>query len=132
MVKIQFMKLKISNYCCSSQIKNETSIVEWCIMDREEFHTMLAKELNFEKYVQSYDNPEKLLKKLHNRIVNIGRVRSVSCENCRTIYLFQSMQSKLSDRANPSLFFGDFSLWLKSDKILTIEQLVEELATQKN
>lgn len=130
MVKIQFMKLKISNCCCSSQIRNETSIVEWCVMDKEEFHTMLAKELKFEEYVKDYDNPEKLLIKLHKRIVNIGRVRKVSCENCRTIYLFQSMQSKLSDRANPSLFSGDFSLWIKTDEILTIEQLVEKLATE--
>lgn len=130
MVKIQFMKLKISNYCCSNQIRNETSIVEWCVMDKEEFHTMLAKELKFEEYVKKYDNREKLLIKLHKRIVNIGRVRKVSCENCRTIYLFQSMQSKLSDRANPSLFSDDFSLWIKTDEILTIEQLVEKLATE--
>ncbi len=122
MVKLQFIKLKTSHYCCSSQVNNETSIVEWCIMDIEEFWKTMAKELAFEKYV----NNEKSLKELQKRLYNLGKVRKVGCENCRTIYLFQRIKQKLSDDINPSLF-GDFSLWIKSDEIKTIEEVAKKL-----
>ena len=126
MVKIQFMKLKISNYCCSSQVNNETSIVEWCILDIEEFWSTMAKELKFEKYV----NDEKSLKKLQKRLLQYGHVRSIGCDKCRTIYLFQHMTVKLSDCLNSSLF-GDNSLWLQSDNIKTIEDIATNLFAKK-
>ena len=128
MVKIQFMKLKISNYCCSSQVNNETSIVEWCILDIEEFWSTMAKELKFEKYV----NDEKSLKKLQKRLFEYGHVRSMGCDKCRTIYLFQHIKVKLSNCLNyTSSLFGDNSLWLKSDNIKTIEDTVNNLFAKK-
>ena len=122
MVKIQFMKLKISNKCCSSQVNNETSIVEWCIMDIKDFWLLMAKELKFDKFV----NDEKSLKKLQNKLLEYGHVRCMGCERCRTIYLFQYMKVKLSDRINSSLY-NDNSMWLQSDNIKSIGDIAEKL-----
>jgi len=130
MVKIQFMKLKISNYCCSSQLNNETSIVEWCVMDIKDFWTMIAKELKFDKYV----NDEKSLKKLQNKLLEYGRVRDVGCENCRKIYLFQRMNVKLSGCLNKSIngyCDSDNSMWLQSDDIKSIEDIANKLFDMK-
>ena len=124
------MKLKISNKCCSYQHNNETSIVEWCVMDVKDFWTMIAKELKFDKYV----NDEKSLKKLQNTLLGYGRVRDVGCENCRKIYLFQRMNVKLSGRLNKSIngyCDGDNSMWLQSDDIKSIEDIVNKLFVMK-
>jgi len=120
------MKLKISNKCCSSQVNNETSIVEWCIMDIEDFWLLMAKELKFDKFV----NDEKSLKKLQKRLLEYGRVRCMGCERCRTIYLFQHMNVKLSGCINSSLY-NDNSMWLQSDDIKSIGDIAEKLFPKK-
>lgn len=124
MTKIQFMKLKISNKCCSSQVINETSIVEWCIMDIKDFWLLMTKELKFKDYID-IDN-EKQLEKLKRKLLEYGRVRDMGCEKCRIIYLFQHMKVKLSECINSSLY-GDNSLWLQSDDIKTIENLADKI-----
>jgi hypothetical protein len=116
MVKIQYIKLKIDNYCCTSGVKNRTSIVEWCIMDRNEFLIMIGNELKFNKYAED----SKSLKRLQNAVLSEGRVRNVGCDNCMDIYLFQSVKSKLSD---DNFVNGKKYLELNSNSIKNIEQV---------
>ena len=116
MVKLQYIKLKKDNYCWTSGVNNRTSIVEWCIMDRNEFLTMIGNELKFNKYV----NDSKSLKCLQNAVLRECRVRTVGCDNCMDIYLFQPIKSKLSD---DNLVNWKKYLELDSNSVKTIEQV---------
>jgi hypothetical protein len=90
---MQFLKLDISNGCCTSQANNDATILEWCIIDKDALFKKLYDELEFERYVSSYS--PKLLETINNSLLQNGKVRNRGCDNCGIIYLFQTLDKEL-------------------------------------
>ena len=109
---MNFLKLKTNDGCCTSQANGETSIVEWCVMDKNKIWDKLCVELNFEKYIPKYCSKNHI-KKIQDIIFSKGMIKKHTKCNCQTIYLFQPLEQALVKRIEPN-----------ETKIKTIEEFI--------
>jgi len=114
---MQFIKIKTSHYCCSSQVNNEFKIVEWCIMDKSEMFKKIFKELKIKSSL-----------KLEKYLLRLGKIRSNGCENCKTVYMFQKVGKKLIDpfdRASVVMDAEELLELVQEEMPCTIDELNE-------
>ena len=75
---MQFIKLKTISGCCSGWAKNETHILEWCVLSESDLFDKIFKELKIKPSL-----------KLKNYLLRLGKIRNNGCENCKIVYMFQ-------------------------------------------
>jgi hypothetical protein len=115
MNKIQFLKIVTEYECCHNNGDGDAHIVKWCIMNINEFWTLIYKELALDKYISKYV-PRESYEMLQNEILRRGRVSSDGCNDCKTIYLFQSPEEELLNNFH-----------INGRKIKTIEEITQSL-----